>query len=637
MITEHEEPRGSNQQNAGSATQEFIGQEGNMMPEQRISEGRLLLMILVIAVCGAVIGVHWPALSAKAISFDDVLYLTGNPLVQNPSWASARRFLAEALTPSTVDGYYQPLSMISLMTDYALGGRENNLMPFHRTSLLLHAANTALIIVLLYLLFGQVWIAAAVGLLFGVHPMTVEPIPWVGERKTLLSAFFALWCLVLYIGYTRKGNWGLYVSCFVMYVLALLSKPTSTPVPVLLVLLDYWPLRRLRWKAVLEKISFFIVGGVSAIVTYISQSRTAGVILPAKHDSQRVLLELCHNIVFYPYKMVWPVNLSSHYPFPDPFGLSNPMALAGVVGTCILIVLLVISLRWTRGPAAGWLFFFMAILPTMQIIRFSRIIASDKFAYLPSVGLLMMLASFLGWLSRCGKPVIKHGVIIIALILAGAESAATRQYLSRWRDSETLYEYMLSLAPDFALLRINLGIRLKLKGKYDKAISHLRQAIQLDPCSAESHHNLADALQSTGKLDEAIGLYRKAIQLRANYAEAHNNLGVALASQGKFDEAISHYFRALQLKPGNAKTYSNLGNSLLGQGRITEATTCYREAIRLEPNFVEAHHNLANVLESQGRSDEAISHYRQVLKIDPNYGKVSEKLRSLYESTAGIK
>ena len=580
------------------------------------------MAVLVIAVCGAVLAVHWPALSAKAFSFDDGLYFTGNSLVQNPSWASARRFFAEALEPSTVGGYYQPLTMISLMTDYALGGRENNLTPFHRTSLSLHAANTALIIVLLYMLFGQVWTAAAVGLLFGVHPLTVEPIPWVSERKTLLAAFFALWSLILYVRHAHRNDWRVYAGCFVTYVLALMSKPTSLPLPALMLLMDYWPLNRWRRKRVAEKLPFFVVGGVFAVITYISQKRTSFIALPGQYNPAHIPLTICHNIIFYLYKIIWPANLSSYYPFPKPLGLSNPTVLACVVGSCILIGLLVVSLRWTRGLLTGWLFFFMAILPTMQIIRFSHVIASDKFAYLPSVGLLMILASFSGRLFQSGKPAVRQAVLIIAVILAGAESVATRQYLAQWRDTVTLYEYMLRLTPDLAPLHANLGAGFKSEGKLDEAISHFRQAIQLDPYDAESHYNLANALQLQGKLDEAISLYHKALRIKPNFAEAHNGLGIAMAAQGKLDEAISHYRQALQLKPDLPEAHYNLGLALKSQGKLDEAISNYRQELQLMPYSVKAHNNLAIALQLRGRPDEAISHYRQALRIEPDSAEI---------------
>jgi len=612
-----------------------------------------LLSVLFIAVCVIVYTVHWPALSAKALSFDDNQYLTENVLVQNPSWASVKRFLTEILEPTTVYGYYQPLTMISLMLDYALGGRENNLMPFHRTSLILHTANTALIIVLLYLLFENVWAAAAAGLLFGVHPMTVEPIPWVGERKTLLAAFFALWCLILYVRYAQKSDKKFYIGCMVMYVLALMSKPTSTPLPLVMLLMDFWPLKRAGSKSriIFEKFPLFAIGALSAVVTYISQSRTAVTVLPSQFGFERVPLVLCHNIIFYLYKMVWPANLSSHYAFPEMMSLANPMMLAGVISTCILIPLLVISLRWTRAAFTGWLIFFVAILPTMQVIGFSNVIASDKFAYLPSVGLLMLLCYFLVWLFKTGRTavVITTAVVVIS---AGAEAFTTRQYLVHWRDTVSLCEYMLSLTPNAASVHNLLGFALQSQEKYEQAIKHYRRAIELKLDYPEVYSNLGNALSSVGKSDEAIEYYQKALQINPNYANAHYNLGILFKSQGKLDEAIRHYRLTIDIKPDHIKAYNNLGNILRSQGKLSEAISCYQRALRIKPDFsealnnigaalelqgkpneavsyyqrtiqanpysVDAHYNLANALWSQGRFDDAVGQYRQVLRIQPN-------------------
>ena len=344
------------QQNIGRSRRK-VGQRSKEL-SKHLSPKIGLLVSLIFIICTVVLMVHWPVLSAQALSFDDDMYLTENLLVQNPGWASTEQFLTEVLEPSTVGGYYQPLTMISLMLDYTMGGHSDNLMPFHCTSLALHIVNTALVIVLLYLLFGRAWVAAGVGLLFGLHPMTVETVAWVGERKTLLAAFFALWSLILYVRFTRKSNWSLYFGSMVMYVLALMSKPTSTPLPVLMLLMDYWPLERWKRRGFWEKLPFFIIGGIFAIITYVSQSRTAFAVLPDKYCTEHIGLVLCHNIIFYLYKIIWPVNLSSHYAFPEPLALSDPMVLIGVIGTCILIPLLLISLRWTRGILIGWLFFF---------------------------------------------------------------------------------------------------------------------------------------------------------------------------------------------------------------------------------------------------------------------------------------
>ncbi len=616
-----------NRQHLESAdeTRQNIGPPLEGVPNYSLPESRLLVVLLVV-VCVAVLVVHWPALSAEAFSFDDGQYLSGNLLVQNPSWASVRRFLVEVLNPSTVDGYYQPLAMISLMTDYALGGRADNLMPFHRTSLTLHVANTALIIVLLYMLFGQVWLAAAAGLLFGVHPMTVEPIPWIGERKTLLAAFFAMWCLIFYVRFTRKSDWKFYVSCFVTYVLALMSKPTSLPLPALMLLMDYWPLNRLGWKRIVEKLPLFIIGGVFAAITYISQSRTAFTILPSQYHAGYVPLILCHNIIFYLYKIIWPVNLSSYYPFPVPLGLSNPTVLAYVIGGCILIALLVTSLRWTKVLLTGWLFFLMAILPTMQIVRFSHVIASDKFVYLPSVGLLMILAWFLGRLSLVGGGVLRRAVIIIVVILTGVESFATRHYLSRWRDTVTLYEYMLTLAPKAPSLHDSLGCALQSQGRFEEAISHHRMALEGKLADTSAYNNMGAAFLSQGKSEQAIECFRQALQLKPENPEVFNNLGLALQSQGRLDEAVSCYRETIKLNPERIDVYYNLGNTLQLQGKLDEAISNYRQALRLVPKDAEVHNKLGIALQSQGKLDEAISQYHYALQIKPEYAEAHNNL-----------
>ena len=629
-----------------------------------------MLAILIVVVCATVLAVHWPVLSARAISIDDDQYLTSNMLVQNPSWTSVKRFLTEVLEPSTVGGYYQPLAMISLMTDCALGAGVDNLMPFHRTSLILHTLNTALVVVLLYLLFGRVWIAAGVGLLFGLHPMTIETIAWVSERKTLAAAFFAFLSLNLYVLYARRGSWKFYVSCLLAYVLALMSKPITVPLPGVMLLLDYWPLRRLNWRAILEKLSFFTVSIIGAVIAYISQSRTASTVLPTEYGIERVPLVICHDIVFYLHKIFWPANLSSYYPFPSPFILANPAVAAGVIGTCILIPLLIISLRWTRAALTGWLIFFITILPTMQIIGFSNVVASDKFAYLPSIGILIILASFGIWCwqrGKAGKPkgilsnlgLLKAGsvmVVIAVLVLAGAEAAATRRYLSYWRNTLTLSEYMLELtpgdpqvlnlrayafqkegnldqavknytqaievSPNFVDAHNNLALVLKLQGKLTEAIDHYRKAVSIEPDNADIHYNLGNTLQSLGKFDEAISHYRQALKIKPEHIQTHHNLANALAAQGKYEEALEHYYKIINIKPLEAIILNNIGITFQKQGKLDEAIDFYTQSIQSKPDFSEAHYNLIYALAVRNRLEDVVKYYREVLHTDIEIVKV---------------
>jgi len=548
--------QGRTDKNIGLATQ-MLALEKVEGLSYHIGSQKRVLITLLIAVCIVVFTAHLPVLSAQAMLVDDSQYLINNLLVRNPSWASARRFLTEVWRPSSVRGYYQPLTMISLMVDYAFGGRPNNLRPFHRTSLVLHIANTALVVVLLFLLFGNSWVAAGLGLLFGLHPMTVEPIAWVSDRKTILAAFFTLWSLIFYVRFARNGTGKLYICCLVMYVLALMSKPTSTPLPLLMLLIDYWPLRRLRWAAILEKLPLFIIGGVFAIITYISQSRTAGALLPHQHEAWRVPLIICHNIIFYLCKILWPANLSSYYSFPHSIDLSHPAILIGVIGTCILVLLLVVSLRWTRIPITGFLFFFVAILPTMQIVGFSQMIAADKYVYLPSLGLMLPIAAFLNslWIRASSRQLSVRGMMLAICIVVCicCEFAGTRRHLRHWRDSITLHRYMLTINPNSAGLHSNLGVGfMKSPSDLNDAIYHFRRAVEIDPLRALYHYNLASALARSGKTKEATKHLREALHLNRNYIPAISNLARILATHPdstihNADESLGLAKRAAQL------------------------------------------------------------------------------------------
>ncbi len=585
--------------------------------------GRVALMaVLVLGVALIVSAVHWPVLSAQAVAFDDGEFFVHNHLVQNPGWASAERFLGEVLEPSTVHGYYIPLTMISLMLDFAAGGRADDLGQFHRTNLALHAMSTAAVVVLLYLLFGNPWIAAMLGLLYGIHPLTVEPIVWVGERKTVLATCFALWCTVLYVLHTRTRSRWLVAGSIVLFVLAVMSKPTTVPLPVLLLILDYWPLNRLDRRRVLEKGPYFVVAGVSAVITVISNARTANITMPTDEPVAPVLLKIGHNLFFYLRKIIWPADLTSYYAPPEPFSLGHPMVLAGVAATIVGAAIVVISVRWTRSVLAGSLFFLVALSPTLGIVGFSWINASDKYLYLPMVGLLLPLA----WLLRvawdksgpaAGMAARRGGIALALLILAASASVGTRRYLRSWHDSESLYTHMLSLAPEAAVLHHSLGNTLADQGQFGKAVGHYEHAARINPGMPDIRVGLGRALTRSGRIEEGIQQYTKALQINPDSAEAHNGLGTALSRQGRMEEAAAHHAEAVRIKPGFLEARVNLGAMHMRQGRLDDAIQQFSTALRINPRSAEAHGNLGVALKRQGKLDEAVQHYKAALQTDP--------------------
>ena len=518
--------------------------------------GVLLLAGLMAAAAVMTAAVHWRVLSAQALSFDDNEFLTQNALVRNPSWTSVGRFFGEVLEPSTVEGYYLPLSMTSLMVDYALGGRPGDLRQFHRTSLTLHVLNTLLVIAVLYALFGEVVPAALVGVLFGAHPLTVEPVAWVGERKTLLATFFGLWCLLCYVRYARQGSWKWLALSAVSYVLAVLSKPTAVPIPVLLLLMDYWPLKRLSRRVLLEKVPHVALGILLAAITFISHARTSGFIESSESPLVRAPLLAGYLNSFYLGKIVWPATLSSVYPLPEPLSLSNATVLHGVAATCVLAVVLALALSRTRALLSGWLFFLIAISPTLGVVQYSWITASDKYVYTPFIGLLMVLAWALCWMwKRCDDYVRFGRVIVVAvvLLLFAAEARRVRQYLVKWHDSETLYQHMLTVAPGSSRVRNNLGNILLAQGRLDEAIEIYEHALKANPQAADAHHNLGSALAMRGRLGEAVAHFHQALEIKPDYASAHKNMGVALIRMRQLDEALVHFRAALEIEPDCAE------------------------------------------------------------------------------------
>jgi len=582
----------------------------------------LVAGLLMAAVVACVVVTHWPVLSAQATAFDDSEYLFNNPTLLKPGWASAKRVFREVLHSPQVDGYYEPLTLVSLMIDVARGGAIEQLRPFHQVSLALHVLNTLLVIVLIQRLFGNLYVAAGIGLLFGLHPMTVEPIAWVWERKTVLAMFFALLSLIFYLAGVRRGTkWGWQGASLLAFVLSLLAKPTGTPLPVLLLLLDYWPLRRLSWKGALEKIPFFAVAAVSAVITVLSTRNNAGVTMPVAADWLKMPLKIGYLNTFYLGKIVWPSRLSSLYEMPDPMSLSNPWVLAGVLATVILFVAIVFSLRWTRAVLVGWLFFFLAILPTLGVIGYSWVNASDKYAYLPAIGLLLPLAALL---DRCmsvfsARAAAKIIMALAVLVPAGAYAVAARSCLRNWQTTESLTRYMVDLAPRAKYPRNDLGAAYLRSERIDEAIACFLEALRLDWNYPMAHYNLGAAYAKKEMYAQAIEHYEMAVKLDGRYADAHNNLGLALMKTGRAQEAVRHYLRAIELDPESYVAHFNLADALAAANRGEEAIRQYRIAIGIRPDLADAYCNLSAELSRQGRYGEAAEEARLAIARRPGY------------------
>jgi tetratricopeptide (TPR) repeat protein len=584
-----------------------------------------LLVVCTIVVAGVVTGAHWPVLSAQAVSFDDEEAILHNPLVQNPSWPSVKRFFGEVTLSSVVPGYYRPLTLTALMLDWAMGGRPENFRPFHRTSLALHVASTVLIILLCYQVFRQPIIAALVGLLFGVHPLTVEPIAWVMERKTVLAAFFAFACLNAYLRYTRGLRWPWLAAALVLYLLSLLAKPTATPLPIILLLMDYWPLKRLRRRAVLEKIPFFVLSAAFAALCVLCEQKVNPLSLPARLGPLHLPLRLCWLIGFYPCKILLPIHLSSVYMLPQPLNLADAAVLLAVAGTVALIGFLIASRRWTPALWAGAAMFYVGLTPTMGFVGYSWVVASDKYVYLPAVGLLLILAWALERIWSGGtegtRRVRQVATVAVVLVAVGLLGLGTRRYLSHWQTTVGLCNYMLALAPNAYPLYFNRGNAYNDIHDFGRAIHDYTKAIELRADFAKAYNNRGNTYDNMRDHDRAIRDYTKAIELKPDYAEAYNNRGKAYKSMGDLGQAIRDYAKAIELKPDLAQAYNNRGNAYKSKGDSGQANRDYARAIELNPDYAEAYYNRANNYSNMGDSGRAIQDYAKAIELKPDYAE----------------
>ncbi len=589
-------------------------------------------MLAICAVGLLTFAVHRPVLSAQAISFDDNLYLFENPLIQRPGWDSIRRFFREVFESSTIEGYYEPLTLLSLMVDVELGGRADHLQQFHRTSLALHVLNTMLIIVLLYQLFGHPRAAALAGILFGLHPLTVEPVAWVWERKTLLAAFFVLWSLIGYVFYTHRKTRASYAMSLAAFFLSLLAKPTGTPLPILLILLDYWPLRRLNRHALYEKIPFFFLSGLSAVVTIISTQRNAVLTLPGQQLWVGMPFQVSYLLMFYLAKIIYPANLSSVYSPPG----SHLVVIACLILTLLLAAALVASVRWMRAPLTGALFFVAALFPMLGLLRYSWVIASDKYVYLPAIGLLLIVTNGLSILLTSHGTFPAHnatfrgGVIaLIVLGLAVGEAVATRRYLRAWTDTETLYRHMIRVSPTSPASHNNLSAVLLMRSQVEEAIREARESIRLDPRHTGAYVSLGNGLMRQERIAEAAEAFRFAVNIDPHYARAHHNLGLALYRLGQYDDSVSELSRAIELQPDYAEGFQNYGAALLKVGRFEAARDSFQQAVRRQPKMADGWSGLGNADVRLGRFAEALADYERAAHIDPTRGEDRRQLAAL--------
>jgi len=596
----------------------------------------VIITIAIVAV------VYWPALSTRALSIDDQQYLVENPLVRSPSWNSVTRFFGEVLSPSSVEGYYHPLAMTSLMLDVAMGGSTENLAPFRRTNLLLHLANGAILILVLRRLFSMPVVSASIGtgspgatrpmarntptlaatlavLLLALHPLAVEPVVWLAERKTLLAGLFSLLSLIAYLRFVENRRASGLILSLTCYLAALLSKPTSLPLPMVMLLIDLWPLKRLSARAIIEKAPFFILALGMATITYISQSNTASTVLPGSNSVLRIPLIITHNIGLYITQFLWPARVSGHYIFPPTLSLSQPAELLGAIISVTLLVVLTYSLRSTRSLVAGFLMWFVMLLPTLQLVGFTDVIAADKYLYLPSIGVAIVFCYGLIWALSQGFGKWRNLIVTAAAFLFIGEIIGSRMALAKWSDTETLYKHMLTIAPNDARVHSYLALHYSEHNRPHEAFKHCEAAMRETPIDDQYPVNVGTTLARIGRPEAAIAYYQDVLTRFPRSTSIHANLAALLTEAGDVEKAIQHGRRAVELKPTQVEAINNLANSYLSAGMLEDAVAYYEAALALRPDVADIHNNYGVALFQLDRDNEALREFETATRLRSDY------------------
>jgi tetratricopeptide (TPR) repeat protein len=530
------------------------------------------------------------------VNFDDDVYVTANLKVrsgltpENIAWA----FKAD-------DVYWHPLTWISHMLDIQLWGI--NPGRHHLTNLLFHILNALLLFLTLKYMTGAFWRSIFVAALFALHPINVESVAWVAERKNVLSTFFMMLTLLAYGYFAARPGLVRYLLVVALFILGLLAKPMLVTVPFVLLLLDFWPLGRFSFRKetanrtgqapglILEKIPLFLLSGLSLYVSSISVQALKSL------ESVPMTLRLGNAVVSYARymgKMFWPVDLAVLYPYPQ--GISFGPLLGSLI---ILIMISGVAIRFVKQQpylAVGWFWYLGTLVPVSGLVQAGLWPAmADRWAYVPLIGLFIAIVWGIAALADA-RPYLRKFIAISAIAVMGILCAATGWQVGYWKNSVELFQHTLEITAANAVAHNNLGNALLGLDENDEAYEHYVEALRIQPGFAEAHYNIARILTDRGELDDALGHYAAAIRSNPRLIKAYYNRGIIMAQKGDDSAAVQNFSQALRLDSNYAEAHNNLGVVLIRQGKIDAAASHFLKAVQLKSSYLAARQNLQKAL-----------------------------------------
>jgi len=556
-------------------------------------------LFLVLAI-GAIYLQVW---NHEFVGYDDDDYVSENARVQNGLtldnviWAFK----------TTHTGYWHPLTWLSHLLDVELFDMQSG--RHHLINVFFHILNSLLLFLVFRKMTGRVWQSGFVAVIFAVHPLHVESVAWVSERKDVLSMFFWMLALWSYARYTEHPQVKRYLAVTGFFVMGLMAKPMVVTFPFVLLLLDYWPLKRIQfnpsiknkaisaWRPsaaflILEKIPLFIFVLASSFITFFAQKKSGALASSAIHPFSVRVGNAFVSYLEYIQKMIWPDNLAVLYPHPGT--ISEWRLIAALILMGSISYLAIRYLKQLPWLGVGWFWYLGTLIPVIGIVQVGVQALADRYTYIPLIGLFIIVA----W----GVPQLmaewRHRTIAISAICAALFpilmiTAWTQ--VSYWQNSRTLFTHTLNVTSNNFVIHNNFGYELAAMGRFDDALKHYREAIRINPDFEIAYINLGKALLLKGKVNESVRYYQALLEIKPAYAGVHHNLGLALLRQGDIENAIFHFREALRINNEYAEVYNSLAAAMLSKGEIDKAINFYRQALRTRPGFYEAQKNLSKL------------------------------------------
>jgi len=578
----------------------------------------LLVSLLLII---STLAVYWQVQGNEFVNYDDPVYLTENPWIQGGlSWTSVKW----AFTTGYAN-FWHPLTWLSILLDVQLFGLDPGL--HHLSAVLYHTATALLLFHALRSMTGSLWRSAMVAGLFALHPLHVESVAWASERKDVLSGLFWMATLLAYSAYAKRPTWKGYALTGFTFVLGMMAKPMLVTLPFVLLLLDYWPLGRMRfawldwrnpktpaasaWRLGVEKIPFLVLSVIFSVVAFLTQNEAAVIPFDKLPLLTRVLNAFL-SYVDYIQKTLVPIHLAVRYTYSIPIPLAPALACAFLL--ILVSAAAVIFIRRKPYWFVGWFWYLGVLVPVIGLVQLGGFAKADRFTYIPTIGLCIALVWGAGDLLRnCRRTILVIAGILILLIY----SVLTVVQVGYWHDNITLYEHALKATLEAPLAHNNLGVALLEKGRLSEAEAHCAEAVRLRPNYAEAHNNLANVLKRKKRFAAATLHYRAAIALDPDFFEARFNLANLLSDQGNFPQAERQYLEALKLRPNLPALCFSYGKMLQNSGRSNDAASRFWEALTLDPGYSEASRHYIQLQSDRGKIPEAEEHYRSALKRHP--------------------